>query len=865
MKLKKTLFMLGIALLVGIFTMSQVSYAAKYVDELRPKRGPESSDTRNWAEGFLSPAGESFAHDKIFRARVGKAFREGRAVNIYGHRAEEDLTMAAARYVELNPLPEGTDPGLVEDRLRKARQFIDYALDDQFIESVAKKILDSSPTEQGQALYDAVQKASAIEDEKERLYELRLLLLRETRFVCFLFGNQGMDPYLYNIGEIASEEHRAIVAHAGRFAYTGSEWVSYEGSEHIKGGPRTIYLTLARIGAYADLLVEPAEASARIRAFQELMSHELTDLVAGHRDEALPTLARVNAEIDRVYETDVVRLARGDRRGAITLDTDQVSLEKYSSTNDLGMREVFAIKGSSKVHPDVPKGSRKITLTAVKADVGSIGGHGSAPGIMLEAVADIWSKAAAEGLIIDFFITRVGDDISVTVTHLKGRDDEEIHRTAWDGFINASVISTDSSFYGAGQDLLVESFSGNLKGAGPSFAEMEFVERESEPVIIGQADKTAPGAFNRGLYGTYLDPRTPYVHLSGDAAKNLKIGIIDFDYNDSVGREGTFPVSSFQDIYYYLGYPDRYSVTRIVDGKGEDVAAVTAQRLGKIAGKYVGKDDPMFMARTQKQLPAVGEVTAPFLRGDYIVPGWMRGSNKGPFLPVALPEAKIGMYDGPPLLSIWSFNINNGRIGGFMDLLAANPAIRHIQNVRTEKALSLLDEGWDEMNLRLGQEELEYQEGVKKLEDRTRDIWVENEPVEGKKEEPLASNARLTSRENLGEATQRTRIILFLGEEVLKNIHDFKGVLSALSRDQIAVILVDSEVQRNTLASSAIRDYDNFEILTLKEAGLEGFDLASVMATDGFTIKDLSNIFMLPVTDSLTVTHKQLEALLDKV
>ncbi len=42
MKIRKTLFILGITLLVGIFTVSQVSYASRFVDNLRAQRAPET-------------------------------------------------------------------------------------------------------------------------------------------------------------------------------------------------------------------------------------------------------------------------------------------------------------------------------------------------------------------------------------------------------------------------------------------------------------------------------------------------------------------------------------------------------------------------------------------------------------------------------------------------------------------------------------------------------------------------------------------------------------------------------------------------------------------------------------------------------
>ena len=52
---------------------------------------------------------------------------------------------------------------------------------------------------------------------------------------------------------------------------------------------------------------------------------------------------------------------------------------------------------------------------------------------------------------------------------------------AWDAFHGRNPsCQTEEGLYGAGQDLLKDSFSGNVKGMGPGVAEMEFEERPNE-------------------------------------------------------------------------------------------------------------------------------------------------------------------------------------------------------------------------------------------------------------------------------------------------------------------------------------------------------------------------------------------------
>jgi fructose 1,6-bisphosphatase len=67
-------------------------------------------------------------------------------------------------------------------------------------------------------------------------------------------------------------------------------------------------------------------------------------------------------------------------------------------------------------------------------------------------------------------------------------------------------LAKDLGLYGAGQDLLSDAFSGNLRGMGPGYAEVEIEERPSEPVLCFLADKTEPGAWNLPLYRIFADP-----------------------------------------------------------------------------------------------------------------------------------------------------------------------------------------------------------------------------------------------------------------------------------------------------------------------------------------------------------------------
>ena len=158
----------------------------------------------------------------------------------------------------------------------------------------------------------------------------------------------------------------------------------------------------------------------------------------------------------------------------------------------------------------------RVTLSVIKADVGSIGGHTKPSHSMLEAVQSRVRNATGK-LLIDGLVTYTGDDIAIIMSHRRGASAEEIHRFAWDCFLLATEVASRQGLYGAGQDLLVSAPSGNVRGAGPAVAEIEFVrdpnnkDRPAEAVLVFAADKCGPGAYNFPLYTVFCDP----MHNSG--------------------------------------------------------------------------------------------------------------------------------------------------------------------------------------------------------------------------------------------------------------------------------------------------------------------------------------------------------------
>src|SRR5271157_5775800 len=147
----------------------------------------------------------------------------------------------------------------------------------------------------------------------------------------------------------------------------------------------------------------------------------------------------------------------------------------------------------------------KITITVIKADVGSVGGHTRPSDELFESVRTYVEKNAKNAGIIDCYFGYTGDDIHMLLSHRNGVNNEEVHKLAWNAFKAGAETAKGQGLYGAGQDLLKDSFSGNVKGLGPGAAEMTFEERPNEAFAMFTMDKTEPGAFNYPIYRLFCE------------------------------------------------------------------------------------------------------------------------------------------------------------------------------------------------------------------------------------------------------------------------------------------------------------------------------------------------------------------------
>src|SRR3972149_6007475 len=188
----------------------------------------------------------------------------------------------------------------------------------------------------------------------------------------------------------------------------------------------------------------------------------------------------------------------------------------------------------------------KITLAVIKADIGSIGGHIQPSALLVEEVRKNVSEKGKK-LLIDSYVGYTGDDIAILMTHTGGVLNEQVHRLPRGTFLAGTALAKAQGLYGAGQDLLKDSFSGNVKGMGPAVAELEFEERPNEAFLLFAADKTDPGAYNLPCYLAFADPMvTSGVLLSPKIGVGYSFRIMDVAHTEG---ERVIDLNAPEDLY----------------------------------------------------------------------------------------------------------------------------------------------------------------------------------------------------------------------------------------------------------------------------------------------------------------------------
>ena len=363
----------------------------------------------------------------------------------------------------------------------------------------------------------------------------------------------------------------------------------------------------------------------------------------------------------------------------------------------------------------------KITVSVINADVGGIGGHTRPSEALIAAVKETVKNAGE--LLIDYYIGYCGDDVHIVMSHTKGVDNQEIHKLAWDAFEAVTAIAKQEGLYGAGQDLLKDSFSGNVKGMGPGVAELEFEERPNEAFTVFAADKTEPGCFNYPMYRLFVDALSNTgLIVNKSLAEGVRFTIMDVE-------DGTIAdLELWEDkptLEAALMYPGRYVIAEIHTKEGEPILSASTDRLHNIAGIYVGKDDPVCLIRTQKLFPATEEAGSVFNNPHYVA-GNTRGSHNMPLMPVKLNSAATINFCIPIVESL-VFSMHNGKFAGPFDGFSTADW-DYVREIATKKALAIRSQGFIHPAT-LVPDELEYADGYN---DRMNILKSKMKPMDSK-------------------------------------------------------------------------------------------------------------------------------------
>lgn len=355
----------------------------------------------------------------------------------------------------------------------------------------------------------------------------------------------------------------------------------------------------------------------------------------------------------------------------------------------------------------------KMTLSCIKADIGSVGGHVTPSRAVLDGVRAFMAERS-KGVLKSWDVSHVGDDISLLMVHDKGENAEIVHRLALECLNHGADIARKQGLYGAGQDLDAGSFSGNVRGMGPAVAELEFKPRKAEAFVLFAADKTDPGAFNLPLYLAFADPfHAPGLMLAKSMTKGFRFRIIDVDHHEADRVIDLDAPEQLYDIAALLRDNSRYHVVSISNRKsGETALRTSSDRSRMVDGALQGKDDPIMLCRVQGDFPSSGELVSPYRLGHYCG-GAGRGSHATPLMPVKA-GAIVSFFDGPASVMAKAYSVSgDGILTEPVDLFD-HPFWDGVRTEITRKFIVMREQGFSGPAM-LSTHDLEYGGVVEKL------------------------------------------------------------------------------------------------------------------------------------------------------
>jgi fructose 1,6-bisphosphate aldolase/phosphatase len=340
------------------------------------------------------------------------------------------------------------------------------------------------------------------------------------------------------------------------------------------------------------------------------------------------------------------------------------------------------------------------TLSDIKADAGGKVGH-TTPPTLFEGVARASLREAQEnGIIRDFQVFSVGDDMHLLMSHTHGVDANEIHLLAFRTFWRVVWVTELIGYkpYGLAQDLKIgpatkgkrvddlaepsdrfvalltehlpepersqhgkmreaqatwkggrasveikKPFAGNVTGQGPGFAELPL--KGTWRVGIFAADKAGPAAFNVPLFHA-VERALANEQFRARHGESVALEIFDVHNHTRIFLDAR---AHREDVQTLLGATNLFNVKRVwslsrsvadraaVEGAVQDILlAASTEKLALITGGE-------YVGKDDPVLLGVDELITPIFEymktGFYMTQGDERGSHYMMLIPKPLTEA----------------------------------------------------------------------------------------------------------------------------------------------------------------------------------------------------------------------------------
>jgi fructose 1,6-bisphosphate aldolase/phosphatase len=125
----------------------------------------------------------------------------------------------------------------------------------------------------------------------------------------------------------------------------------------------------------------------------------------------------------------------------------------------------------------------------------------------------------------------------------------------------------------------------------------------------------------------------------------------------------------------------------------QQVVAASTSRLKNIAGKYVGKDDPVAIVRNQGLFAAPEELLLPWAVCPYVT-GDARGSHVMPITPMPINSEVRFAYCQPIVAAIGCSVDSQGRFTSEVTDFFADPLWEGVRRDAVDKGLAMRRQGW---------------------------------------------------------------------------------------------------------------------------------------------------------------------------